>query len=360
MPIELPPSSELAATATGYRTGGTYLVIGGAGGLGQAWTEYLVRTYQAQVIWVGRRPLTPQIAASIQRLAAFGPAPAYLTADACVPDQLRHARDVAEARFGPVNGVVHAALELLDGSVAQMPESRFADGYDAKLRTAISMSQAFAGAPLDFMLFFSSVASFAKPAGQANYAAGCVAADACAHWLASRCRYPVKIVNWGYWGSVGVVAGDGYRERMAGRGMGSIEPGEGMTVLEFLLRVPVDQLVYARADAEALPFIDRAERLELYLPPDGAPSREAEGIRARLRELVTATTGLAIAGDDDRRELADYGIGPGALSALASAIADEFRVNVGQSIFIDHPTLPEVAAFLAGATPDVPATGARQ
>ncbi|MBV2240648.1 hypothetical protein KQR57_05175 [Bacillus inaquosorum] len=37
---------------------------------------------------------------------------------------------------------------------------------------------------------------------------------------------PVKIMNWGYWGSVGVVAEEIYQQKMAQAGIGSIEGPE--------------------------------------------------------------------------------------------------------------------------------------
>src|SRR5262249_27317836 len=53
----------------------------------------------------------------------------------------------------------------------------------------------------------------------------------------------VKVMNWGYWGSVGVVASAPYQERMSQMGIGSLEPAEAMQSLEDLLAGPVDQMV---------------------------------------------------------------------------------------------------------------------
>ena len=56
----------------------------------------------------------------------------------------------------------------------------------------------------------------------------------------------VKVMNWGYWGSVGIVAKKEYRDRMAQVGVGSIEPEEGMVILKDLIFGPIHQMAYIK------------------------------------------------------------------------------------------------------------------
>ena len=37
-----------------YRSQGVYVVIGGAGGIGEAWSRWMIENYQAQIIWLGK------------------------------------------------------------------------------------------------------------------------------------------------------------------------------------------------------------------------------------------------------------------------------------------------------------------
>ena len=62
-----------------FREGGVYVVIGGAGGLGEVLSEYLIRNYRARMVWIGRRPCDASIQAKIDRLARLGSAPVYLS-----------------------------------------------------------------------------------------------------------------------------------------------------------------------------------------------------------------------------------------------------------------------------------------
>src|SRR5437764_9317653 len=114
-----------------------------------------------------------------------------------------------------------------------MDEERFQAAFAAKAEVSVRLAQVFEQELLDFVLFFSSLNAFTRNAGQSNYAAGCTFEDAFAAKLRQEWRCKVKVMNWGYWGSVGVVASEAYQQRMEQMGVGSIEPAEAMQALEY-------------------------------------------------------------------------------------------------------------------------------
>ena len=244
----LPP-----ATNPLFRAAGVYVIVGGAGGLGSTLSEYLIRKYSARIIWIGRRARDSDIDGKLAYLGTLGPAPEYISADATDRAALERALEQILARYGRVHGVVHSALVMAGGDLTRMDDARFRGGLAAKASVCVRLAQVFGGLPLDFLLFFGSIQSFEKTRGQANYAAGCTFEDAFAHQLARTCGYPVRVINWGYWGSVGFAAQSGsFRNWIAEAGMGSIEPIAGMEVLERLLAGPLQQLVFVettRGDA---------------------------------------------------------------------------------------------------------------
>ena len=229
-----------------YREHGTYVVIGGAGGIGEAWTRSVLSSHKARVIWIGRRGRDAAIQAKLESLGARGPVPAYIQADASDREALERAREEIVRRHGRIHGVIHSALVLLDRSLANMDEEQFLAALRAKVDVSVRLAQVFQHDDLDFVLFFSSLTAFGKSPGQGNYAAGCTFADAFARRLAQDWPCAVKVMNWGYWGTVGVVADAANRERMRRAGIGSIEPAEGTRAVELLLRSPLDQLALVR------------------------------------------------------------------------------------------------------------------
>ncbi|MGJ7907988.1 SDR family NAD(P)-dependent oxidoreductase [Actinopolyspora sp. H202] len=247
VPVQSPA---LPAERSAYRQGGTYVVIGGAGGIGEAWTEHMIRTYGARVVWIGRREEDAEIRRSLQRLGELGPEPSYVRADATDRAELERAYADIKRIHPVVHGVIHSAIVLLDRSLERMTEERFRAAVTAKLDVSVRLAQVFGAEPLDFIAFFSSMNSFLKAAGQCNYVAGSVFEDAYAQRLEQELSTTVKVMNWGYWGSVGIVASADYQQRMSEAGAVSIEPADGMAALDVLLSGAFDQLGLIKANGE--------------------------------------------------------------------------------------------------------------
>src|SRR5947207_1322511 len=238
----LAPTSIRSQTAPVYRKHGVYVVIGGAGGLGEVWTRFMIEHYQAKVVWIGRRPYDGSIKEKINLLAGLGPAPLYISADATNLDALEEAGRAILKAHPAIHGVVQSAIVLRDQSLADMEESEFRTSLSAKVDVSVNMDRVFGKLELDFMLFFSSILSFFKTPRQANYAAGCTFKDSFARKLQLERAYPVKVMNWGYWGSVGVVARESYRQTMRQLGVGSIDPQEGMELLQEFVNCDLTQV----------------------------------------------------------------------------------------------------------------------
>ncbi|MEV5203142.1 SDR family NAD(P)-dependent oxidoreductase [Streptomyces sp. NPDC053720] len=274
-----------------YREGGVYVVIGGAGGLGTVWTRHVVQRHGAHVIWIGRRPQDASIEAKLSTCTGRGSV-RYLSADAADPASLRTAYEEIRRHHPRIHGVIQAALDLRDQSLARMDEATLRAGLTAKADVSVAMAEVFADEPLDFVLFFSSVQSFTTAAGQSNYAAGCTFSDAYAQFLARHREYPVKVMNWGWWGSIGSASTELHREHMGRWGLLSIEPPEAMEALDTLLRGPQRQLSFIKLQkTDAIAGIDPATRLTVHkrarsrikpaavVAATGAPS-EWEAMRA--------------------------------------------------------------------------------
>lgn len=256
---------------TKYKHGGVYVVIGGAGGIGEAWSEYMIRTYRAQIVWIGRRKKDAAIQSKLDRLARLGPAPYYIQADAANREELERAYETMKQTHREINGIIHSAIVLQDRSLMNMSEECFRNVLAAKVDVSVRMAQVFRHEPLDFVLFFSSVQSFARASGQSNYAAGCSFKDAFAQRLSQVWPCTVAVMNWSYWGSIGVVSSPDYQKRMAQAGIGSIEAPEAMEALELLLGGPLKQLVMMKMANETNDEAEQTEEtIEVYPETHGS------------------------------------------------------------------------------------------
>jgi acyl transferase domain-containing protein/NADPH:quinone reductase-like Zn-dependent oxidoreductase/acyl carrier protein/SAM-dependent methyltransferase len=235
-----------------YRQGGTYVILGGAGGIGLVLARHLIQAAGARVALIGRRPPAAGPEAAVAGLCGLGGDAFYIQADASDPAAMATAIAQIKARFGPIHGAVHSAMVLADRAIERMDEATFAAALHPKGRATVHFCQALADEPLDFLLLFSSLQSFVGGPGQSNYAAGCAFLDAFAAYWRGRVNYPVRLLHWGYWGSVGVVASESYRRRMADMGLHSIEPDTGMAALDRFLASAWPRLLVARAERHFL------------------------------------------------------------------------------------------------------------
>ncbi|MCY7972673.1 SDR family NAD(P)-dependent oxidoreductase [Bacillus spizizenii] len=277
---QLIPYRHSPSNDTLYRKGGVYVVIGGAGYIGAAWSEYMIRRYQAQIVWIGRSQINDAIKAKVDRLSALGPEPYYIAADAADMHSLQQAYDQVKKRYPHIHGIVHSAMVLSEQSLENMALEEFRAGLAAKMDVSVRVAQVFRQENLDFVLFFSSLVAHIKNVKQSHYASGCAFADAFAHRLSQSWACPVKVMNWGYWGNSEAAEDEQYVQLMNQIGLGLIEPAEGMKALEALLSGPVSQTAFIHTTKSvAVEGVNQNEFITLY--PE-RPSVDAESLKERL------------------------------------------------------------------------------
>ena len=242
------PVSQVAGNLSSYRSKGVYIVIGGAGGLGSIWSKFMIKNYQAQIIWIGRRRKDAKIQTKLDSMSKLGPEPLYFAADATDKEALQEAFEKIKQTHPQVHGVIHSAVGLFDQRVADMDETRFRDILSAKIDISVRIAQVFSKEALDFVLFFSSISSFLKAGGFSGYASGSTFEDAFALQLAKTWPCAVKVMNWGYWRiGTGMKIPEASKIRLEQSEVEPIAPHEGMAALEQLLTGPMNQLALMKS-----------------------------------------------------------------------------------------------------------------
>lgn len=238
--------------STRFKQGGTYLIIGGTGGLGLSLCHYLRKTYSAKIALIGRSPANTQLIDKITPLGSFGTEIKYCQAHCDDAQELTAALREIKQTWGKIDGIIHSAMVLEDNLLTNMSLEGFSKVLSPKVTGAMVLNQVTANEELDFILFFSSLQSFVGNFGQGNYAAASTFLDGYAKYMAQQRSYPVSVINWGYWGDVGAVANDKYRELMLRQGMHSLEIPEGIESLEKILALSCEQAIVVKAEQELL------------------------------------------------------------------------------------------------------------
>ena len=347
--------NKFVTTSNGkYRKNGVYVVIGGAGGIGTVWSEFMIREYNAQIVWIGRRSEDDAIRANIKRLQNIGPAPLYICADARDRESLEKAYSLTKQRYEMIHGVVISAIVLQDQCIEKMDEKTFRIGYTTKADIGVRVAQVFKNEAIDFVLFFSSINSYLKSAGQSNYVAGCVFMDAYAHELDVDRNCMAKTINWGYWGSVGVVSSKKYQDIMERKGFGSIEPEEGMEILRKLVNSDIKQIsFYKLKDTDYM----SNELLQLdNLASYGADKRR-EGkqvnlysniislCKNKIKELFAKELQVPVEEINTAETMEKYGIDSIIAVSLRNKLQDMFG-PLNSTILFEYQTINALAEYL--------------
>ncbi|PCI22108.1 MAG: hypothetical protein COB67_13620, partial [SAR324 cluster bacterium] len=219
---------------------------------------------------------------------------------------------------------------------------------------------------LDFVLFFSSIFSFVKPPGTSNYAAGCVFEDSFAHRLGKDWSCAVKVMNWGYWGTIGVVTDPFYRDRMERAGIGSIEPEEGMKALEGLLQSSLDQVTLVkRLKPQTLPVVSPPSTVENFEKEPGpivsgesfqqvSVKRPYQGITDEalreksatyLKKILASTLKMPSHQIDSSEPFKSYGMDSILVVQLTDTLSQSFK-DISYTLFFEVKTIDELVEYL--------------
>lgn len=242
-PCTLPEKSNIP-----FREKGVYVIFGGAGGIGLELSLYMAKTVSAKIALVGRSNLSKEKLEKIRVIEEYGGQVMYVQADMNNLESTKRTVERIKERFGIIHGVIHSALVLKDSAIDNMDEQEFLSVLEPKVRGCVVLGEVFKNETLDFMLFFSAAQSFYGNGGQSNYAAACMFKDVYSKYIAQKTGSLVRTINWGFWGSVGVVASDKYRKKVGRQGAYSIEPAEGMEIIKQILNHNHQQILAIKAD----------------------------------------------------------------------------------------------------------------
>ena len=203
-------------------SGAVVMLTGGFGGIGLTLAEDMVRNASARLVLVARRSLpdpgqwdemlrsepTGLVAdriRAVRHLETLGAEVLVLSADVCNLEEIRAARAAAEARFGKVDVLIHAAGVVDDAPILAKTPAAVEEVFAPKLHGTQVLSQVFPDGDLRLMVLFASTSTVTAPAGQVDYVAANEYLNAFAQSRVGG-RTLVLALNWGIWADVGMAA----------------------------------------------------------------------------------------------------------------------------------------------------------
>ena len=347
------------------RQGATYLVTGGCGGIGLTIARHLAERFGAHLVLTGRRLPEDHGEGIVEGLANAGGRALIVEADVTDRQAMAEAVEQANALFGPIHGVVHAA-GIAGRGVMQLKEAADVDRVLApKVEGTLVLEEVLAGQPLELFVACSSISAVVGAPGQAEYTSANAFQDAYA--IAHRDAGPRYLaIGWDRWADVGMAAREmanqpGLMELQPWAAQGSA-PAEGAEAFE----IAVDS-----ADPQIAVALDNFEWIRRCGPPRGGPGQgpgQAQGaettrrtyerpemettfeaptndVERRIAELFCGVLGLKEIGIDDN--FFDLG-GHSLLGVkLVNGIQEAFSVEFGIGELFSLPTVRTLGRTVA-------------
>ncbi len=202
------------------RREGTYLITGGLGGVGLALARELATRFQARLILTTRRPLPPEPQAdqvpagasdtaadargrAVRDLIEAGAQVEVVVADIADRQAMQAGLERARARFGAIDGALHAAGAPGGGLIRARAREQAKAVMAPKIDGALVLHELLRQDKPAFVMLFSSINAVVGGVGQADYIAANLFLDALATRLASGETHWIS-VNWDSWRDVGM------------------------------------------------------------------------------------------------------------------------------------------------------------
>jgi len=268
--------------ATSLVEGGVYALTGGLQGNGYAFARTLARTLRARLLLIEETALEAEDP-RLQRVAALealGAEVAVETADLAAPGDWLRALDAAEARFGPLGGILHTAGtdgESTFRALAALDAEHLQQHFHPKIHGTLALAAALAEKErpqLAFCFLLSSLASVLGGLAYGAYAAANHFLDAFARQqiAAGETTVPWKSVGWDVWEFEDEAEQiTQLRPDLAALAM---TPAEGADAFARLLATDVETILVSTGNLDARRAA-RRERIASHLGAAGGPGGAA-------------------------------------------------------------------------------------
>jgi acyl transferase domain-containing protein len=206
----------------------SYLITGGLRGLGLRVAEWLADQGARHIVLMGRGAPGALTQQTLERLQGRGVRALAVRGDIGLRKDVERVLETIAASGATLGGIIHAAGILDDGVLSSQNWPRFEAAMSPKVRGTWLLHTL--ARDLDFLVLFSSGASLAGSAGQANYAAANAFMDGLA-WYRQAQGLPTVSINWGPWADIGAAA-----DRQVGvTGLRPIEVVDGLAALGYAI-----------------------------------------------------------------------------------------------------------------------------
>ena len=332
-------SSPEAASRPVYQPQKTYLIVGGATGLGYLLAQDIAGTPQVKLALLGRSPCH-NIQEQLAVLRGLGTRTEYFQADITDATGMAVAIGNMKKQFGPIHGVVHSAGVLRDKLLREKTWDDFKTVLLPKLSGTEILDHLTRGEPLDFFVLFSSIVSLTGNVGQSDYTAANAYQDGLAHHRNSL-GLPGKTlsVNWSLWQGGGMGRDEGVVKFFKARS-GILSPQTGLAALRAALACNHTELAVCGNDQAFAPPPQQTHRIQ-------APIKSRQEFVVQLTEMLGAILGMEVGAFNTNSDLRDYGLDSVAMMEFSERIKRNSGIEFNAALLYEYSSLDQIGDYLS-------------
>uniref|UniRef100_UPI00272B21A7 type I polyketide synthase n=1 Tax=Vallitalea guaymasensis TaxID=1185412 RepID=UPI00272B21A7 len=346
-------------TSIRWKDNGTYLITGGAGGLGILFAEEIARKVKEPVIFLtGRSLLSMKKQNRIKEIEKQGATVIYQQVDISSKRQVNNFIREIEDNYGNIDGILHSAGIIKDNFIIKKQREEILQVLAPKVTGLVNLDKATMSMPMDFFVLFSSGAGAEGNIGQADYSMANAFMDAYSKYRNSLVTTGKRFgktlsINWPLWKDGGMHVDDDTEQLLKeNTGMTAMKTESGINAFYQGLEIGKDQVMVFEGDKSKL---ERHLKKTLLAEGTFTPvtqdntlidtRRLTEKTLYKLKSLLGEITKIGINKIHGDVYLEEYGINSIMITQLNHKL-DKIFNDISKTLFYEYQTLDEVNKYL--------------
>ncbi|ATF14554.1 non-ribosomal peptide synthetase [Brevibacillus brevis X23] len=341
-----------------WRDQGTYLITGGAGGLGLIFAREIAnQAKQATLILTGRSPLREDKQAMLHDLQRSGASVIYRQVDVTDKQEVVQLIQSIQQEFGGLHGIIHSAGVVRDNFILKKTTEEWNQVVAPKVAGLTNLDEASKEQPLDFFVLFSSIAGSIGNVGQADYACANAFMDGYAKYRNERVQAKQRqgqtvSINWPLWKEGGMQVDEAVEEMVKQRvGMIALQTATGIRAFYEAVASRKDQVMVMEGDLQRLhaAVVGRLKTTEQEVKASTVIQPTSQHLPKEkaiyyFKKLVSSVIKLPIDRIEADALLEKYGIDSIMVMQLTNELEKTFG-SLSKTLFFEYQTIEEIAKY---------------
>lgn len=329
----------------------TYLVVGGAGGLGFKLVEKLATEHEVIVVVIGRSELSTKKKERFQALSQGKSKIVYIPCDITSKESVKELHETIRRQYGEVRGIFQCAGVTKDCKYLEKNLAMMQAVINPKLLGTSNLDEEFAKEPLDFIVLYSSIASITGNHAQCDYSFANRFMDEYAMYhnelVKKGKRHGVCIsIAWSYWENGGILLDEATKALFQNSfGIVPLADIDGEQALNVCLSRQWSNVLVVKGNKKKIEKNLGIEKKKLQVTGDKnvAVDQIMKYVHTSITDVVCKLLKMKAKDVSFTRDMSEYGFNSLTLTDFTNLLNEEFHITLTPAVFFECSSLEELA-----------------